>query len=149
MNEYVVQQIEYLIELLQKVYKGQKKFLFPDNYLEVQDILDKARNDNKIEKSQLIRMNYIFRKTKAHEECIEKHGELMTYDQWVEWNVTDILTDESIKNGHLKTAAEFVRRNYLQESGEFYDITKAKKFVEQIRDNGSIIGIEDENTEET
>ncbi len=150
MNEYVVQKIEYLIKLLQEVYKDQKQFLFPDNYLEVQDILDKVHNDSKLSKAQLQRMNYIFRKTIAHEECLKKTGVLMSYDKWITWNVTDILIDDSIKEGHFKKAVEFVRRNYLQESGEFYDLIKAKKFVEQINDNGSITGIvEDEDTKRT
>ena len=102
MNEYVSQQIEFLIELLQEVYSDKKKFLFPDHYLEVQDVLDKVyNNDARVNKTQLMRMNYIFRKTMAHKECIEKYGDLMSYDQWVTWNVTDILTDESIKKGRF------------------------------------------------
>jgi len=139
-KNFVLQKVEYLLDLIQEAYEQddeiQKTQLFPPNYLEVQEIREHLIANNKVSKESLVKLNYYYREITAIKEAIDG-GNSMTYIEWIDWKTKDILenTDEQTP---IQTAIYYILKNTVKSDGNLYELPEAIKFVEQIRAKYSI-----------
>lgn len=131
---YILTRIDQLIDLMEEVQKlddSQNAQLFPDNWLEVQDIRDKLVKYNKCSSESLRKMNYYNLELQAIKDSIAK-GERMTYPQFIEWRIKEFL--ESDDEYRYRNAIYWMRENVVKENGRLYSIKEAINYVEIVRD---------------
>lgn len=136
-KDFVIKKIEGLMSYLEKTYDPLEEWTIPDDYLEVVDILQNAQSSGHLDSTKLRRLNYIYRKTAAVEKMIKDFGRTMTYEEWVEWNIVDVLKNNK-KDDKIQQAIYYVVLNNVKKDGTSYTPEEARDFVEQIRKKYSI-----------
>lgn len=140
-KSYLLQKIEFLIELMEEVHdkdeEKKKLSIFPEHYLEVQAIKELLENKTTLPTKELIMLNRIYREASVRKEMLEKENYLMEYEEYIEWKVKDILENEDIEYPY-QDAAVFVKQNAVKKNGNAFTIDEAIEFVEQVREKNSI-----------
>ena len=135
-KEFIIKQLNSLLVNLEKLYAHESlssSFLFAPDYIIVADIMDKVEKNDTIDKDTLKQLNFIHRKALVRQKNIKSTGNILEYDEWIEWVVKDTLISDGVK-----VAVAFHRSNALKDTGDFYTTHESIDIVEQIRNKHSI-----------
>jgi len=150
-KSYLLQKVEYLIEMMEEVHEKdeqeKKKNIFPANYLEVQNIKDILEKQTSLPKESLIKLNRYYREVAARKDLLENEHRSMSYEEYIEWKVKDILEDDSDENRY-KSATYFVVEYAVKKSGHPFNLEESVEFVEQIRSKYGIKRIKDDTNKQ-
>jgi len=137
---WIIEKINVLLKDMEETYdldpKLKEDFIWPENYLEVLSTRDKTIKYNECNKDDLIKLNYYFREISMMKKNL-KSGIKQTYEEYVEWKIVDILTNEN-EETPIQVAIYYVHANVVKKDGHLLTIEESAEFVEQIRNKHNI-----------
>ncbi len=131
-KDYILEKIDAILEKMQEVQKidTTKKLIFPDHWIEVQDLKGKLEKTSHISSEQLRTLNYYWAEVLAIEESI-KSGKRLAYSEYIVSKVKDII--ESDEEDRFQKATYFVKENIVWPTGKLFTLEEASIMVEEVR----------------
>lgn len=138
-KEYILQKIDYLIELLETNHESnkvaQKTSLFDDNLLHTYAIRESLIKTDKIDVEELSCLNTYFRRASTMKNLLEQDI-IQTYEEYIEEEVKNILLHT--KDNWSQKASHFLIEKAVDDVGNIYTPSTATKYVEKIRQKNGI-----------
>jgi len=135
-KQRVLDKLQKLAELLDEIHDNNPDNLFHEDWIEVTDTITRIKRDNEVTPETLKRMNFIWRKNQTIKKWrADNNGEDMSYEQVIDWMIKDIYANHTM--GKVE-AIKYARENVIPTSGEKMSLIEAKKFVEDIVENGGV-----------
>ena len=98
-EEYVVDRLESLLDLIEGVYETSDDFLIAPDYLEVQQVIKSIRTTHTADTDVLSRLNKTWKKNKLMEKHQPNNGTFYPFDKCIKLEVESVY-NEGQKNGH-------------------------------------------------